>query len=128
MAAQGELTVAITASHNVASISKELGVPMDVAFPKEGSVTIGWSFGILAGSPHPAAAKLFEDFMLSKAAQQILIKHEYLTPARNDITVPADLAKYAPPTLQAAHAIALNSAVSQDTLNQYRNEFESTFK
>lgn len=128
MAAQGELTVAITASHNVAAISKELGVPMDVAFPKEGSVVIGWSFGILAGSPHPAAAKLFEDFMLSKAAQQILIKYEYLTPARNDISVPADLAKYAPPTLQAAHAIPLNSAVSQDTLNQYRTEFESIFK
>jgi iron(III) transport system substrate-binding protein len=128
MAAQGELTVAITASHNVAEVSKKLGVPMDVAFPKEGSVTIGWSFGILAGSPHPAAAKLFEDFMLSKAAQQILIKHEYLTPARDDISVPADLAKYAPPTLRAAHAIPLNSAVPQNTLTQYRSEFESVFK
>ena len=40
--------------------------------------------GILKGAPHPYAAMLLVDFILSKEGQQILAKAEYF-PARPDV-------------------------------------------
>ncbi len=89
---------------------------------------IGWSLGILANSPHPAAAKLFMDYLLSKDAEEILVQKEAITPARNDVTMPPELAPFAPATLQSAHAIPVDSMVPKATLDQYRSEFEGIFK
>lgn len=128
MVASGELTVAITSSHDAKAVGAAAGVPLAVAFPKEGAVMIGFSSGILSKSPHPAAAELLEDFVLSKAGQTIIVKYEGVTPVRADVKMPADQAAFSPATLQAANAIPVNSAVSQATLSASKAEFQSIFK
>jgi len=64
--------------------------PMEIVFPGEGAVPVASPVGLLAGSPHPAAAKLFYRFLLSQAAQTVLAESG-IYPARNDTPPPAGL-------------------------------------
>ena len=125
---EGGFAVAVTSSQSAVDTSKKLGVPLAVGFPKEVPVMIGWSLGILANSPHPAAAKLCMDFLLSNDAEELLVQKEAITAARNDVTMPPELAPFAPATLQDAHAIPVDSMVPKATLDQYRSEFEGIVK
>lgn len=64
--------------------------PMEIVFPTEGTVLVPSPLGILAGSPHPAAAKLFYRFLLSPPAQAVL-SEAGIYPARGDVLPPAGL-------------------------------------
>jgi iron(III) transport system substrate-binding protein len=64
--------------------------PMAIVFPAEGSVPVASPFGLLAGAPHPAAAKLFYRFLLSQPAQSVLAESG-IYPARNDTPPPNGL-------------------------------------
>jgi len=64
--------------------------PMEIVFPAEGSVPDASPVGLLAGGPHPAAAKLFYRFLLSQTAQSVLAETG-IYPARNDTPPPAGL-------------------------------------
>ncbi|MDQ7904618.1 extracellular solute-binding protein [Phytohabitans sp. ZYX-F-186] len=127
MVAEGELTIAVTQSHSAHNTSKELGVPLAVAFPKEGAVLDGWGVGLLQGSPHPSAAKLFMDFVLSQKAVQIMVENQAATPVRDDVRMPTELHEFAPASLSAAHAIAVDSLVDRGTLEKSREEFVGMF-
>lgn len=64
--------------------------PMEIVFPSEGAVLVPSPVGVLAKSPHPAAAKLFYRFLLSPAAQAVLAESG-IYPARGDAPPPAGL-------------------------------------
>lgn len=128
MVAEGELDIAVTNSHAAPKIAKQLGVPLAVAFPKEGTVMDGWSLAILANSPSPATAKLFMDFMLSKDAQEILVEYEAVTPARKDVKLPAELEKYVAANLDSARAIPVNALTPKAELDVARAEFETVYR
>ena len=50
---------------------------------------------ILAAAPHPAAAKLWADFMLSQSGQKIMVDNEAMMSGRSGFVSP--LPDYAPP-------------------------------
>jgi len=127
MVSQGELTIAVTQSHTVHNTSQQLGVPLEVAFPKEGAVLDGWSVGILTGCPHPATAKLFMDFILSENAVQIMVEKQAATPVRDDVKMPAELAHFAPASPGAAHAIPVDPLADRKTMQASRDEFVGIF-
>jgi iron(III) transport system substrate-binding protein len=52
---------------------KEGGAPIEIVYPVEGAPFVPSPIGILAKAPHPNAARLFEDFLMSVEAQQLLV-------------------------------------------------------
>lgn len=69
--ASGEVEVGLTAYHANAQSFKKRGAPVDWA-PIEPVIARPQGIGVAAQAPHPAAALLFVDFMLSPEAQQML--------------------------------------------------------
>lgn len=73
----------------------ERGAKLKFLIPKEGVVLMPQAMFILAKAPHPNAAQLWLDFVLSEQGQAILVKHEALISGRTGFKSP--LPEYAPP-------------------------------
>jgi len=52
---------------------KEQGKPVEVVYPAEGAPLIVVPSGVFANAPNPNAARLFQNFFLSREAQQMLV-------------------------------------------------------
>jgi iron(III) transport system substrate-binding protein len=70
------------------------GGKLKFIFPEEGSVLLPQSMFILKNAPHPNAAKLWVDFVLSEPGQMILVKGEAMVSGRTGFKSP--LPEYAP--------------------------------
>jgi iron(III) transport system substrate-binding protein len=85
--AAGEYAAAIEMSdfhlHNI--LAAGAGVPVRGVWPKEGVPREPWTAGILKRAPHPNAARLFLDFLLSKEGQAIYVKTMGWSSARSDV-------------------------------------------
>jgi len=64
---------------------KRRGAPLDFRFPASGTPVIDDSIGLVRGAPHPAAAKLFIDFVGSVEGQELAAREAYRLPARTDL-------------------------------------------
>lgn len=73
----GEYAIALQIFNHHAVISKKKGAPVDwiKMEPATGSLSV---IGITKGSPHPNAAKLLVDFILSKEGQEIFWNADYI--------------------------------------------------
>lgn len=56
------------------------GQPLGVVYPEEGMILAEGTVSILKKAPHPNAAKLFVEFMLSEEGQKIYVQHGILSP------------------------------------------------
>jgi iron(III) transport system substrate-binding protein len=63
-------------------------VPVRGVWPKEGVPREPWTAGILRRAPHPNAAKLFMDFLLSREGQALYATMMGWRSARADVSVP----------------------------------------
>lgn len=100
---------------------------LDVSYPKEGVVLEGAFAGILAKAPHPAAAKLWDDFWFSKEGQTILVKYEGVISGRSDLKVSPELRKYVP-SLASIKVIPVQWAkVTAKDREKARDEFRKIF-
>jgi iron(III) transport system substrate-binding protein len=77
------------------------GAPVDFILPTSGTVKLNFGIGITDGAPHPNAAKLFIDFMMSDAQQIIQKNNEYSL--RKDVKPPDGM-----PTLQSLKSFPLD--------------------
>jgi iron(III) transport system substrate-binding protein len=86
MVAAGERPVAVVAFANGVDRLKKDGAPIDWIAPEP---VIGLTFGlaVVKGAPHPNAARLFVDFLLSREGQEILGAAGYFAP-RTDVISP----------------------------------------
>ncbi len=80
-----------------------------IAKPKEGVVLIGEHIGILAGAPHPNAAKLFLDFWLSEEGMTEYVRGEAYIPFREGFRYPAAVQRFLP-ALEDLKVIPVNWA------------------
>ncbi len=71
------------------------GAKLKFMLPKEGVVLLPQATFILAKAPHPSAAKLWVDFILSEAGQKVLVEKEALISGRAGFVSPTP--EYAPP-------------------------------
>jgi iron(III) transport system substrate-binding protein len=76
LVASGEVPLALTVYQYSAAQAKAKGAPIDW-FAIEPAVTIADAMGIPKKAPHPYAALLFYDYMISPDAQRILAKIGY---------------------------------------------------
>jgi putative spermidine/putrescine transport system substrate-binding protein len=67
------------------------GLPLEIVIPTDATVGMLFAEYISAVAPHPNAAKLEQDFLLSDEGQ-ILLATGYAHPARSDVQLPAEVA------------------------------------
>ncbi|MFI4981475.1 MAG: ABC transporter substrate-binding protein [Nevskiales bacterium] len=95
----GEYPLAVMTLHNHSVISAALGAPVDW-IKMQPVVEVPNLLSVVQGAPHPTAAKLFIEFVLSKDGQQVLAANDYM-PA--DPTVPVKVPDLQP---EAGHFTA----------------------
>jgi iron(III) transport system substrate-binding protein len=104
LVAAGEFPLAFSINENNVENFKLKGAPIDwvrVADPLYGELV---PIGIMAGAPHPNAARLFVDYTLSREGQE-LFRNLGKVPARNDVApkfnIDRDKIKMIPPEEEA---------------------------
>jgi len=98
--ARGEVAVGVSFVHEF--ITQQLaGFPVDVAIPCEGTGAALGGMAIVAGAPHPAEARAFYDWALTRGAQELANQTKNLIiPANASATIRPEAAKFAQvPTL-----------------------------
>jgi iron(III) transport system substrate-binding protein len=83
---QDEIIHTATYSSYLQLIAK--GAPLGFTFPPDGLPVDVTGFGIVANAPHPAAARLFEDWLLGVPGQTTLARTAYQYSARTDVESP----------------------------------------
>jgi iron(III) transport system substrate-binding protein len=63
-------------------------VPVRGVWPKEGVPSEPWTTAILKRAPHPNAARLFLDYLLSQEGQTLYVQTMGWTSARSDVALP----------------------------------------
>jgi iron(III) transport system substrate-binding protein len=119
----GEYPIAIQIFNHHAYISKTAGAPVDWQ-PLEPVTATNNTIGLAKNAPHPYAAMLFLDFVLSKKGQQVFQKSNYL-PAHPD--VPALQADLKPGGGRFKKANYLSPEILYDKGNDWVDYFEKEF-
>ncbi len=93
--------------------------------PKEGYVLLPQVMFITAGAPHPAAAKLWFDFVLSDEGQKIFVKSDYVISARGGFKSPVE----GVPAIDDIKTIPMDwLKLTEADLQKARNEWLTMFK
>jgi len=101
---KGEVEVTLLWDFNSLNYRDQLGKDQfNVAIPKEGSVVSGYATIINKYAPHPNAAKLAREYILSDAGQINLAKG-YARPIRDSVKLPDDVAAKLLPSESYANA------------------------
>jgi iron(III) transport system substrate-binding protein len=67
-------------------LSQEKGNPIALQYPTDGSLLCIGPSAVMARAPHPNAARLFQNWLLSKEFAQVCA-NAYVTPVREDVTL-----------------------------------------
>jgi putative spermidine/putrescine transport system substrate-binding protein len=101
---KGEIEVALVWDFNALGYRQQLNsTDYDITIPTEGSVIGAYATIINKYAPHPNAAKLTREYILSDAGQINLAKG-FARPIRDDVKLPADVASKLIPTEQYKNA------------------------
>jgi iron(III) transport system substrate-binding protein len=105
---RGEILLAAALDHWRAYTKDAREAGLVAVYPKEGMPLTLAPVGILSGAPHPSAAKLFIDFILSQEGQQLLNTELYgMYSMRPDVAPPAGQ-----PSLVDTHPLLPTDATS----------------
>jgi iron(III) transport system substrate-binding protein len=105
--------------------SNQKGARLKFMLPKEGVVLNPQGMFILKKAPHPNAAKLWVDFILSEQGQTILVKGEAMISGRSGFKSPVP--EYAPP-IDSLKLIKIDwKNMSTEQLKKQREEWLSIF-
>jgi len=93
--ARGEVAIGVSFVHEF--ITQQLaGFPVDIAIPCEGTGAALGGMAIVAGAPHPAEARTFYDWALTRGAQELANETKNLIiPANASATVRPEAARFA---------------------------------
>jgi iron(III) transport system substrate-binding protein len=121
----GEDLMAISGSTGRAFQFNQRGAKLKFAFPSEGVVLLPQETFTLQGSPHPNAARLWIDFILSEEGQKILVEKEALISGRDGFKSP--IPDYAPP-IESMKLVPIDwSKVTPEDLQKSRAEWTAIF-
>ncbi len=88
MMKRGERVIAAGALDSYAVQAHRQGHPIENIFPSDGTFAVPGPSGVVKGSPHPNAAKLFAAFLVGDTAQKIIVGDGAFSP-RTDMPAPA---------------------------------------
>lgn len=95
MLVQGQAWIAVNGSPR-AFILKERGAPIDFAFPKEGAGFFSNYFDVVKNAPHPKAAQLLVNFLISPEIQLLYAKNTVAAPINRKVVLPDGLKSMVP--------------------------------
>ncbi|MEP9375118.1 extracellular solute-binding protein [Aquabacter sp. CN5-332] len=101
----GEQVMTLSGMPTRAYQMNQKGAKLKFLFPDEGVLLLAPSTFILTKAPHPNAAKLWIDFILSEAGQKILTTEEALISGRSDFK--SSIPEYSPP-IESLKLIRMN--------------------
>ena len=102
------------------------GARLRFMLPEEGAVLLPQSMFILAKAPHPNAARLWVDFLLSETGQTLLVEGEAMVSGRSGFRSP--LPDYAPP-IGSLRLIPVDwQGLSADRVRTLREEWVAAFQ
>ena len=78
-----------------AKITDGMGDDCVVVIPKEATVSAPYAMSLVKNGPNPNAGKLWLNFILSQAGQQLFVDG-FVRPSRPDIEIPAQMKQYMP--------------------------------
>jgi iron(III) transport system substrate-binding protein len=105
--------------------NNQKGAKLRLLFPSDGIVPLPDCLFILSGAPHPNAAKLWLDFLLSNEGQSILADKEALVSGRTGFKSPKP--DYAPP-LEKLNIVKVDwKNITEDQLKKLQDEWVSIF-
>jgi iron(III) transport system substrate-binding protein len=115
----GEDLVAINGQISGAMQYIEKGAPLKIVYPKEGIPATLEGISVVASAPHPQAARLLVDWLLSKPGQDAIVKNmQYFSP-RTDANKPQN---------SGAPADVKFLVPDWDTMTPSRPVFEAAWK
>lgn len=121
----GEDLMAFSGMPTRAYQNNQKGAKLKFMFPTEGVVLLPQNMFILKKAPHPNAAKLWIDFILSERGQNLVVKGEALISGRAGFKSP--LPEYAPP-MQSLKVIPIDwEKTSTADLQKMRQEWVGIF-
>lgn len=91
--ASGERLVGVNGAEYFLYTERKKGNPIGIVYPQDGVPLIISSTAITVFAPHPAAARLFTDFIFTREVLQYLADAEGLYVPHPDVTYPADKPK-----------------------------------
>jgi len=95
---------------------------------KEGQVVLGNQAAVIKGAPHPNAAKLFIEYMLSKEGADIMVEDEMMYTFLKDYTPPKEAVPYLF-DLKTTKLIGLKDWVAaQKEFNSLRDKWQGQFQ
>jgi len=98
---------------------KKLGAPIDWV-PLQPHFVYSIVIGVTAKNSHPAAGRLFVDFVLSEEGQKVM-RSLSRVPARKDVLPD-------PPRLIQGHKLLVVNPASSEDYNRYNNEYHKLFR
>ncbi|MGC9182222.1 extracellular solute-binding protein [Thermogladius sp.] len=123
---KGEVPILINFDYNGLTYKYSPGFPnTEVIIPEDGTVSRAGAMIIARGGPHPFAARLFFNFIMSDLGS-LLITLAFAKPSRTDYTPPAFIQQLFPPAQAYAKAVPIDeralSKVLQDVSNAWQSE------
>jgi iron(III) transport system substrate-binding protein len=89
----GERPVAAEMLFFVGGSAAKKGEPIEMVFPTDGAVPTPWQSYISSAAPHPNAARLFLEFLLSEEIQTLAVEKGTLYPVIKGVDNPAGFPK-----------------------------------
>lgn len=106
--ATGEIAVAPFDFGEIARLRNQ-GLPVDCIIPEEGMMMWDQTFNIAANTPARAEAYAYLDFILSPAAQELLMREFLVSPVNRKVSVPPELEHDVP-----VHGAAMEQFIEWD--------------
>jgi len=118
----GEVALTFPVNFNQANDAKKKGCPSDFVVIEPQTQRPPFVIAMAPNAPHPAAARLFIDFLLSREAQRFMQENIFRQSARSDVEPSGDLVK-----LKGIRTFRADwNAIFKDH-DAYRNAFMKTF-
>jgi len=122
MVKTGERPIAAGADSQYAREAQAAGHKIAISFPSDGTFAIPASTSIVAGAPHPNAAKLFAQFMLARETQA-LFPENGIYAARTDVPPPPGS-----PALSEIKLIAMDEDYIETVSKDVKGRFNGIFQ
>lgn len=111
---KGEIPIWITYDWNGyrAKYIGGLGEDVEIVIPKEGTITAPYAISLVKGAPHPNAARLWLNFIMSEEGQKIFAKG-FVRPILPDVELPPEVKEKFLPKEEYAKAIDVDWVKAQ---------------
>jgi len=116
----GERKVALVGLNNLEEMSRN-GSPVKAVYPPDGILVPPSGSAILAKAPHPNAAKLFAEYLISKEIAQFQAD-TLRYPIRSDVPMPSGI-----PSLTEIKTLFVPPATAGEEVQKVQDQFRNTF-